>query len=332
MNSKTDWAPPTLPGLSKMQNSSGISYTEFRKTLITPFNRVQMSIAMNLVLIISAVILALNYPYFTVLVFLAIPLALIEHRVLNVLHEGAHYLIAKKRSMNDLVTNVLSGWFVIADVDQYRITHIQHHRNLGSFEDPKLSHMDKLDFTWLVSAISGFKTLSIVIQRKKFRETKLKDYKPKSRHFLVPLIGIVIHISIVMLIAGINLNVALWWIITSYILAPFLGILRNVLEHRYLEKIDSRVWDEVIGRDNLTSDYSQVTTRMFTISPLSQIWGSMGFTRHLIHHWDPSISYIHLKKVNIFLLDTKIGPLLQSQETTFSRTVKALWNKDYDKG
>jgi len=97
MNSKTDWAPPTLPGLSKMQNSSGISYTEFRKTLITPFNRVQMSIAMNLVLIISAVILALNYPYFTVLVFLAIPLALIEHRVLNVLHEGAHYSSSEPR-------------------------------------------------------------------------------------------------------------------------------------------------------------------------------------------------------------------------------------------
>lgn len=331
MNSILEWAPPTLPGLSKLQNSSGISYAEFRKTLKTPFKQVQLSITLNFILIFLAVLIAINNPHPAIVFLLALPLALVEHRVLNVLHEGAHYLIAKKRSTNDLITNILSGWFVIADVDQYRITHIQHHRNLGSPDDPKLSHMDKLDFTWLVSAISGFKTISIIIQRKKFRETKLKDYKIKARHFLVPLVGVIIHLSLVTLLLKININVAIWWAISSYVLSPFLGILRNVLEHRYLEKVDSRVWDEVIGTDSGESDLSQVTTRMFNISPLSQIWGSMGFTRHLIHHWDPSISYLHLKKVNIFLLDTKIGPLLRSQETTFSRTIGLLWNKDYAK-
>jgi fatty acid desaturase len=284
---------------------------------------------MNLALIVVAIMLAVKFPYFTVLAVLALPLALLEHRVLNVLHEGAHYLIAKKRSTNDLFTNIFSGWFVVADVDQYRITHIQHHRNLGSNDDPKLSHMDKLDFTWLVSAISGFKTIQIILQRKSFREDKLKEYKVKSRHFLVPAIGVLMHLMLMAMLLSLSVQILLWWILTSYFLAPFLGILRNVLEHRYLEKVDTRIWDEVLGKENNLLDHPRVTTRMFNTSVLSRIWGSMGFTRHLIHHWDPSISYLHLKEVNLFLLDTKIGPLLNSQETTFFRTFKGLWNKDY---
>jgi fatty acid desaturase len=329
MGTLTDWAPPTLPGLSKLQNSSGLSYSEYRKTLRTPFELVQLSILCNVIFIFLTTVFVIHYPQPIILCLTAFPLALAQHRVLNVLHEGAHYLIARKRSTNDLITNVLSGWFVIADVDQYRITHIQHHRNLGSLEDPKLSHMDKLDFTWLVSAISGFKTFSILLQRKKYRESKLKDYKVKVRHLLVPVVGVTGHFLIVVSLFKINASVVLWWGVSSYLLAPFLGILRNVLEHRYLEKVDSRVWDEVLGKELSDDDYARVTTRMFNVNPLSRIWGSMGFTRHLIHHWDPSISFVHLKKINLFLLETKIGPLLQSQETTFLRTFRQLWNKDY---
>lgn len=330
MNS-SNWAPPTLPGLSRLTNSEGLTYSEFRKSLTTPYFRVQLSIAMNLLSIISIVIFAMAFPTPLILVLLSLPLALIEHRVLNVLHEGAHYLISSKRFVNDLLTNVFSGWFVIADVDQYRITHIQHHRNLGTEDDPKQSHMDKLDFTWLISAISGLKTIQIVFQRKKFRESKLNDYKTSKRHFLVAILGIVFHLAILFYLFQFNFEVMCWWIITTYFLAPFLGVLRNVLEHRYLELVDSRVWDEVLGQETSKSNKisAQVTTRMFTLNPFSQILGSMGFTRHLIHHWDPSISYANLKKVDQFLSETKIGSLLKSQRSTFFRTALALWNKDY---
>jgi hypothetical protein len=191
--------------------------------------------------------------------------------------------------------------------------------------------MDKLDFTWLVSALSGLKTIRIVLQRKSFRESKLKDYKAEIRHFFVPVFGALMHLMLMAIFLSVDIQILLWWIISSYFLAPFLGILRNVLEHRYLEKVDSRIWDEVMGKEVVSDDYSRVTTRIFTVSSLSQLWGSMGFTRHLIHHWDPSISYIHLKKVHMFLLDTKIGPLLKSQDTTFLRTFKELWQMDYAK-
>jgi fatty acid desaturase len=263
---------------------------------------------------------------------LAMPLiivvvALCEHRLLNVIHEGAHYLIAKNRRFNDVFTNAVAGCFFLVDVDQYRITHIRHHKDLGGPEDPENAHMDKLDFSWLAAAFSGFGAISKLLKRKQFRN-KLSFQKEVS-HILVPLVGVLVHaILLTALFLFAPINVFIIWILATYIVAPGLGLLRNLLEHKYVEAVDANIWAQLLGVSKISENPTKnVTTRTFTTSVLSRLYGSMGFTRHLLHHWDPSISFTNLEKVHSFLLETSIGPALQRTNTTFTSTFKHLWGK-----
>jgi fatty acid desaturase len=53
-----------------------------------------------------------------------------------ILHEGAHGLLAKSRSLNDEICNWGISFWTINSVEEYRPTHRLHHRYLGQERDP----------------------------------------------------------------------------------------------------------------------------------------------------------------------------------------------------
>jgi fatty acid desaturase len=325
----SQYAPPMLPGLSNLSDGRR-TYGEFRKTLSTPYLRARQGVIWTWVGIITCqIVVSLVEIWEPFVLILMLTLSLLQHRIMNVLHEGSHFLLAKSRKGNDLFSNIFSGWFVFADVKAYRKLHIQHHKNLGSELDPKKSHMEKLDFTLLAAAFSGFGSFRILLQRRNYKmiyqETNPRDgFTP-----IVPALGLVLHAIIVLGLVNIfGSRSALIWIICTVFITPGLGIVRNILEHRYVESIDLDVWNVLMGKTISIEDPQQVTTRIFTTSRLSSVWGSMGFTRHLLHHWDPSISFLNLDKVHEFLLNTQIGEQLKAMDTTFASTFIHLWGKD----
>ncbi len=324
------WMPPLLPGLSKLTNGNGELYRDFRKKLKPNYFRIQLSILATFLSCIALTVVMISSEMFWLLLIIAvIPLSLLQLRLLNVIHEGAHYLLAPNRRANDLFCNVFAGWFFVVAVDQYRITHIEHHRNLGEPGDPENAHMDELDFTWLVSAFSGIRTLKTLLLRKKIRHdvTKEREKNSSPSHWLVPFCGGLIHLMILRIIAedGISFGETCW-IVATYFVTPGLGMLRNLLEHRYVGNVDPSVWDALLDKPGAVK-VTPATTRTFTKSILSQFYGSMGFTRHLLHHWDPSISFQNLKEVHNFILESSIGSLVASTDTTFTRQFAALWRK-----
>lgn len=324
------WMPPLLPGLAKLTNSRGETYGEFRKKLTTNYVRILLSVTLTFIICVFLSFLLIEVTGSLYLSILGIiPLSLIQLRLLNVIHEGAHYLIAPSRKLNDNFCNLISGWFFVVDVDQYRITHTEHHRNLGREGDPENSHMDKLDLTWLASAFSGIRTLKTLKIRNEIRNQILdnRNESSKKSHKLVPLFGLSCHITILFLISLGDITAGeICWFIATYAVTPGLGMLRNLLEHRYVENVDPTVWEILIDKSS-SIQTNQATTRTFTKSKLSYLYGSMGFTRHLLHHWDPSISFQNLKKVHLFILDSKIGPTVASTDSTFTETFKYLWKK-----
>jgi fatty acid desaturase len=325
-----EWMPPLLPGLSKLTNSDGETYSAFRSRLKTNYARVALSITSSFVLCLLLTFVMINQlAHSILLLFGVIPLSLIQLRLLNVTHEGAHYLLAPSRKVNDAFCNFVSGWFFVVAVDQYRITHIEHHRNLGESGDPENAHMDKLDLTWLLSAFSGIRTYKTLFLRKNIRKTVINKREKVVRvsHWLVPTVGIVMHFSILLWIFrnGFSLG-EICYLTATYFITPGLGMLRNLLEHRYVEIVDPSVWNTLTGRISGVK-VTQATTRTFTQSILSQLYGSMGFTRHLLHHWDPSISFQNLKSVHQFILDSEVGHLVLSTDTTFTRQFISLWKK-----
>ena len=324
----TLWAPPLLPGLASITNKSGVTYGEFRKTLTVNFFRIQLGIVCSFLSIFVILFLCNKTDNLYLLFFMSVSLALTQHRILNVVHEGAHYLLSRSRKFNDAFCNFLAGWFVLCDVDQYRITHVEHHRNLGSEFDPENAHMEKLDLTWLVSLISGFNTVRRISVRNQARSNLGTRATAKPRHLVVPVIGILLHSLILLIIFNLlSFQTLVVWLFSTFFLTPALGILRNLLEHKYVESVDSAIWYQILGRERPADVVLNVTTRTFTKSLLSRLYGSMGFTRHLLHHWDPSISFSNLGEVHKFLLETPLEANLRKVDSTFSSTFIHLWRK-----
>lgn len=96
---------------------------------------------------------------------------------------------------------------------------------------------------------------------------------------------------------------------------PLFGALRQLLEHRN-EGIDPAI-------DFQTQDHGAYT-RMFS-GPLSKTFGGAGFNRHLLHHWEPQVSYTNLPELEAFLEGTELRRVMASRRSTYFRTFRRLW-------
>ena len=326
METKTIWAPAIMPGLSQLYSTKfQQTYSEFRKGLVTPYKKVQFSLIINWFSIILLVCATKILNNLVVYVFVTLSLSLLMHRVLLIIHEGAHFHLSQDKAMNDKLSNLFAGWFVFTDIKNYRVSHIQHHRGLGSSSDPENTHMDTLDLSWLLAAITGAKTALAFVKTISSGKKIGESDGPGSS---TPVIGAIVHALLFFTIYfGLGLAPLVIWSISLLIVAPLLGMLRNLLEHRYVEAVDPILWEVFLSSSSKEIEFNQITTRTFTQSIFSKLYGSMGFTHHLLHHWDPSISYMNLKKVHSFLLSSEVGELIKKTDTTYTKTFFYLFGK-----
>jgi hypothetical protein len=71
--------------------------------------------------------------------------------------------------------------------------------------------------------------------------------------------------------------------------------------------------------------------RLFGDGPLASTLGGAGFNRHLIHHWEPQISYTRLREVEQFLMETPAAEDLRHRQTTYVRTFARLFRSAQNK-
>jgi hypothetical protein len=116
------------------------------------------------------------------------------------------------------------------------------------------------------------------------------------------------------LIVGGHLMAGYWaasiaWTLGILSFFPFFNAVRQLLEHR----------DELAADD---LNYSEVAhgrvSRLFGDSLLAQTLGGAGFNRHLLHHWEPQISYTRLKELEMFVLDCDCADLFRQRQTTYT--------------
>ena len=311
------WTPSRITGLSGY-SSDVLTYGEFRRNLRPNFLKSVFPLFSSLfcilfLLFISSKVRTGNIVLTTIsITFLSFLLGLVAHRQLLLVHEGAHFHLAKKRRINDLLANVFAGIFVGAEIKSYRFIHNKHHMNLGTDQDPENSYSDEFDFTWLLTALFGIRTLKTFFRRKKIEKS--------TGQLIMIIFAIFFHISVVaFLISKTNLFVSATWLLGYFVFMPSLGSIRNVLEHKF--QVDDMRNFTLEATLPLKPDH---TTRMFTKVKSSRLLGVVGFDRHLIHHWDPTISAANLERVHSFLLETELGPMLEALPTTYFRAFMKL--------
>src|SRR5204863_1422182 len=107
----------------------------------------------------------------------------------------------------------------------------------------------------------------------------------------------VIHTAIVVTAAWAGqYALAAAWSIGTLSVMPLFVSLRQLLEHRS-EGADPHV-------DYAVTPHGAVN-RLFGDGPVASTLGGAGFNRHLLHHWEPQISYTRLRELEAYILRTE---------------------------
>lgn len=238
------------------------------------------------------------------------------------IHEGAHANLAASRKTSDLVCDLLVGWMIGTSVRQYRKVHFEHHRAFGTTGDAENTYFRALDNAFIVKALTGWRVVEVLAARARLTAPRAKaGTAPEgvTRDRIVRLGGMAAHLAILAALFALGgWAAALAWVAGVGVVFPFLGALRQLLEHRSLE-----------ARGPV--DYTQVDhgayTRLFGTDPIARTFGAAGFNRHLLHHWEPNVSYTCFDALEDILERTGMGPAMDARRTTYSAAFRALYNR-----
>ncbi len=233
------------------------------------------------------------------------------------IHEAGHFNIHPNKKINDLLATLLFGLLFGIDIRSYRKVHWQHHLYLGTPADTEISYFNSLNWVFITKMLSGIHLLK-TIRDKSSQSVLTRQMRKDSFNML--LLGVGFNLLI---IAAFYLALgwlqAIAWVIGMTIFFPFFATLRQLLEHRSEEA------DQTI--DYKKAAHGKVS-RIFHFNLISRFFGGAGFTHHMIHHWDPQISYTRLKDVQKFLLECNATKeIINTSQTTYAQTFKKVFYK-----
>ncbi len=223
------------------------------------------------------------------------------------IHEALHYGIHPSKTWNDRLGNLCIGLWIGQSVAAMRAVHFEHHRTLGTPEDPENSYFNPLDPRYIASGLLGLGGLRFLSKK---REEETARNKP------LQWTAITLHLGITTaaLIGG-NTVLGLAWLPAIGIVLPFFGGLRVLLEHRS---------PNAGARTDYYRSIRAPYTRVFGEGWFASSFGGAGFNRHLIHHWEPQLSCTRFAEMENFLLDTELADFYRSRQTSYALTLRSL--------
>ncbi len=310
-------------------NSKGIKYLDFKGTLTPKYYLVWLHLLLGyLALVVIAVAIVGLHTYRPELFPLSVLLGgvllgyVIAHNQLF-LHEATHYNLTKSRKLNDLLANLFIGSLTGQNVRTYRVVHFQHHRKLGAPEDTENSYFDPLNVRYVIESLFGIRPLKVLYGRMKFTKSQRSKKAEGLAHqeYLTGQLLVGLLLNGVIVVGALVLNylpLALAWTLGVLVFFPFFGAVRQLLEHRG-------------DHASKATDYHQVphgkVNRLFGDGPVASTLGGAGFNRHLLHHWEPQISYTRLHDLETYLKDTEFAAIIDKSQSTYFQTFLHLFGR-----
>lgn len=300
-------------------DGAGLTYAAFRPTLQPRWWRVWFDIAAGwLALVACGVLLVAGsgrgwVPDALLVLAGALAFGFFIAYLQLFLHEGAHFNLHPDRHWNDRLCNALVCGFTGQDVRQYRPVHWDHHRYLASERDTEITYFDALDLAFLLQGLTGLRVLKVLAVRRRAATERAENANasaPRSRTVL--LAGAAANALALLAAAWAGQWVlALAWIGGMLVFFPFFGALRQMLEHR------EQAQDDPAGR--------RAAHRLFGDGVFARWFGGAGFNRHLLHHWEPQVSYTRLAELERYLRATQGAPLLDAHRASYGGVFRALF-------
>lgn len=314
-------------------SADGVRYLDFVRTLEPRYGRVIRDIGLGYLALAASCAAAIwlaSLGGLWSLVSVAAGAVLVGYWIAYLqlfIHEGAHYNLAAVRAASDRLCDLLIGWMVGTSVRKYRIVHFQHHRALGTVDDSEFTYFFPLNLLFILKGLTGWRALEVLLARnaqldeqERRRQDRASTAKPdpaSSRRDLMVLAGgLAAHLAIVALLFWLGgWAPALGWVAGVGVVFPFLGALRQLLEHRD---------DHADPAADYTRTDHGAFTRMFGDDAFSATFGGAGFNRHLLHHWEPQVSYTRLPDLERFLAKTEMGSIITARRTSYADAFQRL--------
>ena len=312
----------------RLMDSKGVFLSEFLKTLRPNYGRVFFDIACGYAALVATLVLVgyaqtIGVPFAAAVLLGAILVGYWCNFLISFIHEASHWNLAASRKLNDLIANSLLSWLNGMEVNFYRRVHFEHHRSLGTTADTEYSYFFPLNLKFLLRALFGLRVVETIFsyQAPKEASDSVADKRKsgnKRAFYTTFLLALLAHLSLV---------ASLWWAdFTAAALAWVLGVgcamptfasVRQILEHRSDQADPSLDYFEI--------EHGAVT-RHFGDGILASTFGSAGFNRHLLHHWEPQVSYTRLGDLEHFLADTPLKLLLDRRRSTYLEALRRLFS------
>ncbi len=307
-----------LPGSPQLQDLSNGEQTwnVYRKTLRPYYGVVWRDIALCYGMLAGGLVL---YGYaaaevgllweILLLVFFSMFCGYWLHALMLFGHEAAHRNVAPRH--NDRISD-WTVWLPFGlTTARYRSSHWEHHLHLGDHDDTEFSYRNCMQPSFLLQLVTGIYFISLL---RAYQGNAPKNAAPKNATIVVALARtLAFHLLI---IGGCftfgSRSAAIMWLTATFVFFPFFATIRQILEHR--------IEEAACDRDFTTEEHGPVN-RLFGTDLLSRYFGAAGFNRHLLHHWDPLISYTRFDDMERFLLGTEIGSRMNAARSTYGKTL-----------
>lgn len=304
----------------RLNNSSNIFYSEWRKTLRPLYKTVWRDIflgytGLTLTTVTSFFLNDTNPKFilFNILIC-SILFGFIFAYLALFLHEAAHFNLLASKKKNDLFASVFLCILFGINIKAYRKIHWMHHVQLGTTSDTENSYFNDLTPKFIFESLVGIHLIKVLSNR-----NSSKYLTRQMRRNSIAMLMASGFANLLLILFFVVLGYwpsALAWLIAMLIIFPFFATLRQILEHRS-ERADK-------NKNYFKYDHGKVT-RIFTSDFFSKVFGAAGFNKHMIHHWDPAISYTRLKDVELFLLDCEQTTMIVKEtQTSYFKTLKKL--------
>ena len=235
------------------------------------------------------------------------------------LHEGAHYNLAPTKDQSDRICDFTVCWLFGTPVGAYRPIHFQHHRDLGTTNDTEFTYFFPLNLLFLLRALFGIRAIEVIL----FWRSKVEGAAIPAAGDNGALPWLLVAVTAHAVIVAASIYLGAWWAALAWIIGigmgfPFFGALRQLLEHRDGAALSTT--------DFRTRDHGAFT-RLFGDDIFSATFGGAGFNRHLLHHWEPQVSYTNLADLEAFLESTEIKFTMDRRRATYFGTFRRLWSQ-----
>lgn len=312
-------------------NEKVLSIVEANSFHIESLKKVNTSIGIFWVLftiITTAIILKICFyiyinHFYLFLILYPVILLLIAGRqgaFLQLVHEGAHSLIASSKKINDFIGNWMCGGPIGIYMLDYRKDHGKHHNHANTSNDAP-ADLEKYSITDLSSGdlkklfikdILGISAMKRIAGIHKANTNATEGGLKRLITTFIP------QIAILLLFNGSLMAYLILWAIPLFTANMVLMRVRGIAEHGMPSQLNIHPKKGTIGNLLTRTLNSNNSSTSLAVKKIEQILiGSLSINYHLEHHIIPNVPHYNLKKLYKLLNLNSIPDLQKNYEVGY---------------